>query len=125
MTTRLLKEGGEEEGARLLVLPSDDEWRELLRTKKSQYDEWLTAEFRFVAPEARDMVKNRTQRGYAKRLIEELLANGNVDTWGISRTLESEQGDAFNLEHFEYACAVIDRYISDIGFLRQSVQKGI
>ena len=47
------------------------------------------------------------------------LFEGSVNTWDISRQLDSEQGESFDASNFEKACMVVDVYTSDKEVLRE------
>lgn len=98
-----------DEQAPIISLPTDTQWQALLQRKLEQYNQRLNSpDYRYLPPELRES----TQTGYGKLILEELLGGRPVNTYDLSRRLYNDQF-LFRLSEFEKACKIVDRYTSD------------
>ena len=78
-----------------------------LKAKAEEYKERLAAN-PYSAPE------QMAGTTYRLRLLEELLEHGTIDTWDLSRTINSEMG-WIRSDRFDNACGVVTDYIETGG----------
>lgn len=79
-----------------------------LKAKLEEYTERLNNKNRYKAPE------HYTGTEYRKRILEEVLRDGVVVTWDLSRKMDAE-GTKLYADKFENACGVIQDYIETGG----------
>ncbi|PIR59666.1 MAG: hypothetical protein COU68_04275 [Candidatus Pacebacteria bacterium CG10_big_fil_rev_8_21_14_0_10_45_6] len=99
----------------ILRLPEDPAWQALLQQKKTDYRTRIQKRNRDrMPPELQN-----TQAEYALLVLLKLFDGSEVASFALSRELAALQTKHFDSENFQQACAVIDRYTTDLPFLEQ------
>lgn len=90
----------------VIMLPDDETRKRSLRDKLAEYKERMHP---YHAPEL--------QMGAICKItvLERLLTDGQVDTWGLSREMAQTYGSGFDVRAFQNACGVIDDYATTGG----------
>ncbi|OGJ22442.1 MAG: hypothetical protein A3J60_00410 [Candidatus Pacebacteria bacterium RIFCSPHIGHO2_02_FULL_46_9] len=98
-----------------LSLPVETEWVTLLKEKADDYRARIDRRKRKnFPPELRN-----AQVEYALLILIQLLSGSTVESFALSRELADLQGNNFDVDNFQQACAAVDKYTTDRKFLEQ------